>query len=296
MTRSLEYIKVFCYVVKMGSISAAAEVLSISQPAVSQSIKQLENVLDVKLFYRMSKGVKLTDEGKVFHEYALRGYKEILAGEEKIRQIKNLEAGEIHIGASDMSLEFFLLPYLETFHEKYPDIKVVVSNGPTPETVEFCKTGRIDFGVISSPVENIDDCVVFPVKEIDDIFIAGNNFSDLKNKKLDYSILEQVPLIMLEQNTSTRDAIDSFLRKKDVHIHPEFELATSPMIVQFVLRNLGVGAVMSGFAKEILKKGNAFELEFDSKLPKRNLCIIIQKNKKLSGAVKRLLEVMGVRQ
>ena len=76
---------------------------------------------------------------------------------------------------------------------------------------------------------------------------------------MDYKDLEGLPLIMLDGKSSTRDYVDSFLRDNEVNIQPEFELATSDMIVQFTLRNLGVGCVVKSFAKEYLESGVLFE-------------------------------------
>ena len=151
MISNLEYYKVFYYVGKLGSLTHAAEELSISQPAVSQALKQLEDTLGTKLFVRASRGIRLTPEGESLYFYVKRGYEEIELGEKKLKKIMNLESGELRIGASDMTLQFYLLPYLEKYHEKYPHIKVTVTNAPTPETLQFLKEGKIDFGVVSTP-------------------------------------------------------------------------------------------------------------------------------------------------
>ena len=81
------------------------------------------------------------------------GYETILAGEEQLAKMMNLEYGEVRIGASDMTLQFYLLPFLEKFHQKYPDIKVTVTNAPTPQTIDHLHQGRIDFGVVTGPLE-----------------------------------------------------------------------------------------------------------------------------------------------
>ena len=146
---NLEYYRLFYEVAKRGSLTRAASHLSISQPAVSQSLKQLEDTLSCKLFIRASKGIKLTKEGELLFPYAEQICAQADMGEKKLAQILNLENGEIRIGASDMTLQFFLLPYLERFHERYPAIQVKVSNAPTPETLDFLRTGNIDFGIIS---------------------------------------------------------------------------------------------------------------------------------------------------
>ena len=145
MTGSLEYYKVFYYTAKCGSVTKAAAELNISQPAVSQALKQLEQSLDTELFYRASKGMHLTAEGELLFSYVKNGYEQIEMGVQKVRQMQNMELGEIRIGASDMTLQFYLLPYLEKFHEQYPAIKVYVTNAPTPRTLEGLKENRIDF-------------------------------------------------------------------------------------------------------------------------------------------------------
>ena len=123
MAANLEYYRVFYHVAKCGSVTKAAAELSLSQPAVSQSIRQLENVLGMRLFVRSARGLTLTAEGKVLYSYAEAGCGQFEAGERNLLQMKNLECGEITIGASDMTLRFFLLPYLERFHERYPGVR-----------------------------------------------------------------------------------------------------------------------------------------------------------------------------
>ena len=89
MNISLEYYKIFYYTAQCRSISAAAQQLSISQPAVSQGIRQLEKQLGTQLFIRTPKGVRLTSEGDMLFAYVSRGYESIQAGEHKLMQMLN---------------------------------------------------------------------------------------------------------------------------------------------------------------------------------------------------------------
>ena len=107
MTANLEYYRVFYYVARCSSVTKAAAALSLSQPAVSQSIRQLEKALGSSLFVRSARGISLTAEGKILYEYVEKGYSAFLAGEKRLLQMQNLECGEITIGASDMTLRFF---------------------------------------------------------------------------------------------------------------------------------------------------------------------------------------------
>ena len=116
--------------------------------------------------------------------YVERGYEAILSGEKRLLEMLNLEKGEICIGASDMTLKYYLLPYLERFHEKYPNIRVTVTNAPTPETLQHLADGRIDFGIVSSPVEPQGWLKIIPVKEIRDVFVAGKKYKELCGRKM----------------------------------------------------------------------------------------------------------------
>lgn len=291
MIDNLEYYKVFYYTAKSGSVTGAAALLSISQPAVSQSLKLLERNLGVTLFRREPKGMKLTAEGDTLYSYVEKGMELLELGTEKVLRMKNLDLGEVHIGASDMTLRFYLLPYLEKFHDRYPNINVVVSNGPTPETLKALKEGRIDFGIVSTPFPQEEGLEVRKVRQIEDVFVAGRNFLQLKHKTLDFQELERLPMISLENNTSTRSYMDQFLAEKGIVLKPEFELATSDMIVQFALRNLGVGCVVRDFAMEALEAGTLFELRFNQMIPKRSFCLVKNSGMVLPAAAERLLQI-----
>lgn len=292
MNIDLEYYRIFYYVARAGSFTQAGEELCISQPAVSQAIKLLETSLGSRLFARLAKGVKLTPEGEMLYSYVKQGYEYILLGEEKFQKMLDLENGEIRIGASDMTLQFYLLPYLEEFHGRYPGIKVTVTNAPTPETLEYLHSGRIDFGVVSEPFETRPGIEAARVRTIQDIFVAGSRFMKLKGVTLPWRELEELPGICLEHNTSTRRYIDGFLRENGVEMKPEFELATSDMIVKFAVRNLGIGCVVEDFAKEALEKGELFRLRFEKEMPRRHFCIVTSRTNPVSTAAKELLETI----
>jgi len=294
MIGNLDYYKVFYFAAKSGSITEAANTLSVSQPAVSQAIRQLEKQLGITLFHRVYKGIRLSQEGRVLFSYVENGYEQIEQGIRRVRQMQNLEFGEIRIGASDMTLEFYLLPHLELFHERYPDIKVIVTNAPTPETLCFLEEGKIDFGIVSSPFAEPAGIRQIAVKEIEDVFVAGRKFISYKNKMLDLQELERLPLIFLEKSTSTRSYMDNYLHQNNVAPRPEFELATSDMIVQFALRNLGVGCVVRDFAEEAIESGLLFELRFNKMIPKRQFCVVNSTKTPLSPAAFRLFGIMGL--
>lgn len=231
----------------------------------------------------------MTKEGEVLFSYVKRGMEALLDGEKMLTRIQDLETGEIRIGASDMTLKFYLLPYLEQFHEQYPKIKIVVSNGPTPETLDLLQKGRIDFGIISTPFDSKPEIKSLPVRSARNIFIAGSKYrSSLEGRTLSYQELLSYPCIFLEQNTSTRRFMDQFLAERQIRLEPEFELATSDMIVQFTKRNLGIGCLVSDFAEEALENEEVFQLQFEEEMPCRQFCLVASSKAFMSPAAKRL--------
>lgn len=292
MNLNLEYYRIFYYVVCNGSFTKAAQELCISQPAVSQAIKWMEKNLGSELFVRVPKGVKLTPEGEVLFQYIKKGYETILLGESQFQKMLDLENGEIRIGASDMTLQFYLLPYLERFHKQYPKIKVNVTNAPTPETIEYLADGAIDFGIVTTPIRHEDNLGVQNVRPIQDIFVASNRYQELEGSVLTYDTLQQYPIICLEKKTSTRAYMDQFLRENNVVLEPEFELATSDIIVQFALRGLGIGHVVKDFAQKYLDSGELYELKFTHAMPQRNMCIITNDGNPMSKAAHGLLQMI----
>lgn len=292
MNINLEYYKVFYTVAKSGSISGAAGELFISQPAVSQAVKHLEELLGVNLFLRTSKGVRLTKEGELLYSYVGQGYEYFLRAEEVFAQIQELESGEIRIGASDMTLRFYLLPFLERFHSLYPKVKISVTNGPTPETVSFLQEGKIDFGLVSAPVETKGRMRLWEVGEIQDVFVAAEKFHHLQGRPIPPGELAALPLILLEKNTSTRRSVDGWFSQNGATARPEFELATSELIVQFAARGLGVGCVVESFATPALEKGELFALQPSIPLPPRSICLIAPTKGAVSPACQRLLEML----
>ena len=129
MSVKLELYRVFKEVAEVGNITAAAQALYISQSAVSQSIKQLERDLQTRLFARNSRGVTLTAEGQMLYEYVRSAMGLLETGEEKLSQTRELQMGQLTIGASDTVTSQFLLPYLDAFHKRHPAIHIQIVSG-----------------------------------------------------------------------------------------------------------------------------------------------------------------------
>lgn len=289
MDISYDWLKIFCSVADFKNITVAAEGLFISQPAVSQSIRQLEECLGCTLFIRSAKGVKLTAEGELLYSYVSKGINLFDTGQRKLKSMISLDLGEIRIGASDMTLEFCLLPYLEIFHEKHPNVTVKITNNPTPQTIELLKKDEIDFAVVSEPITLDSKFEIIPIRKIEDIFICGTNYGI--NDGIYINDLPADQLILLEKNTSTRKYINSEFEKRNYIARPKFELATSSLLVRFAQKNLGVSCVVSDFAKKAIEEGTVRKIEINDPFEQRSMCIV-KKRTENSIAANRIMEMI----
>ena len=148
MFDNLNYYRVFYTVANTGNISKAADMLFISQPAISKAISKLEDGLHVKLFLRSSKGVTLTDEGQVLYNHIEKAFSNISQGEDEIRHIHELGIGQLKIGVSTSLCKHILLDKLQTFILENPHIKVIIDCHSTVNTLKLLNDGRIDIGLI----------------------------------------------------------------------------------------------------------------------------------------------------
>ncbi|MCR5264442.1 MAG: LysR family transcriptional regulator [Clostridiales bacterium] len=295
MIDNLSLYKIFLEVAKSGSISGAARRLYVTQPAVSSGVSQLEAALGTKLFFRTSRGISLTPEGDLLFEYISSALTYIEAGEDKLRDISGLASGVLRVGASDMTLKYFLLDYIERFNAEYPKIKLSVTNNPTPVTLKALRSGLIDFCVISEPAELDTDVESVPVKVINDIVVCSRDarFDPLfQSDTADMRDLAGYPLIMLDRGTSTRQYIESHLRAfgmPDSMLDPSIELAQSDLILQFALRGLGAAFIVRDFAEPYLASGELREVKLSTPIPPRRFLLTKLKKIPLSAASKKFV-------
>ncbi len=292
MSDSLARYKTFLAVADSKSISSAAKLLEVTQPAVSMEISALEAELGVRLFLRTNRGVSLTEEGEVLYEYVKKGMSFVEAGEDKLREMSGLQYGKLRIGASDMTLMFFLLEHIVSFREQHEGVNISVTNAPTPSTLEALRSGAIDFGVVSEPFTGCDctDIDFVPVKEINDIFIAHPTCPLSRESRITKKQLAQYRINMLENKTSTRKYVSSWLGAS--FPEPSIELATSELLVRFTEQGLGISCVVEDFAREAIRDGRVVKLDMADKIPPRKFHIAYLRKMPMSYAARVMLDII----
>lgn len=140
------------------------------------------------MFKRNHKGIRITPEGKEVLEYVKKSYNDISVGERKLKENRNSNSGKISIGVQSHIGRFFLFPYLEKFHEKYPNIEINISSRNTSELIMLLESNDIDFIIDTLPIETeYSNLVIEPLMELEHCFVSSVNYL-IKNKKLKYKI------------------------------------------------------------------------------------------------------------
>ncbi len=293
MEVNLEHYRVFREVADKLSFSAAANALFITQPAVSQTITSLERNLGVILFARTSKGVVLTTEGKHLYSYVDRALKTLKAGENKLNEVARLESGEVKIAAADTISKHYLLPILKTYHDQFPQININVINRTTSDCIELLKSASADIAFVNLPIKNVTGLNISPCLEIHDIFVAGERFKDIKDKEMTPGQLADLPILLLEQRSSSRRYIDDFFIKQSLVVTPEIELGSYDLLLEFSKIGLGISCVIREFSKRYLDTGELFEVKLSPGVKSRHIGMACVNNIPLSRAADEFVKLVN---
>ena len=183
MIEDLNLLRVFYYVAKTGQISKAAEFLNVSQPAISQQIKTLENQVRFKLFFRSKKGVKLTNDAQEIYSYCKSIFASVESINHTLQNISSLDSGTLRIGASDTICKYYLIDKLKVFEQAFPQIRYRVTNCITAESLELLKNNDVDIAFVHFPVSH-KQFTFQPCLTLEDFFVCSYDFDCSKIKSL----------------------------------------------------------------------------------------------------------------
>ena len=288
---SLDLYRIFCTVVRTGNMSAAARELYISQPAVSMSIRQLEDRMGSPLLVRTAKGVYPTAEGKLLYTYLEQALGLIQAAEEKYYQMVHMEMGELKISANDTVIANFLLHYLEQYHKMYPDITIKVTNKTTEESLRLLRSGAVDMCFVNLPITDTEDLEVLPCIEIHDVLGGREKSRRLAEKGIELKDLPKYPLMMLEEVSNSRKYISRYAEENGVVLNPILEIGSSDLLISFAKINLGLTYAIRELTKELEEK-KLYEIPVNPPVPKRSIGMVRLKNVAMSHALQGFIDLM----
>lgn len=293
MNINFELYRIFYVVANHSNITKASEELNISQPAISKSIKSLEEQLGGKLFIRTKKGVILTEEGKEFYKYIKHAIEYINNAENKFTDLINLECGCIKIGINTTLTKEFLLPYLEKFNTLFPKIDIQIITDLTSNLMQKLRNGLIDIVIFNiNDKEYGNEIEIIKCRKITDCFVVNNKYKDLINKELSLSDLNNYPLILQAKGSNTRWFLDKLGQDNNIIFKPHIELTSYSLVSCFAKIGLGIGYVTKDYIKNELDNKELYELKIKEKIPSRYIGIALSKNHIPNFSTKKLIEIL----
>ncbi len=290
MEENLSLYHIFNCVAETGNISHAAKQLYISQPAVSKAIQSLEENLKTTLFIRSSRGVKLTEEGKLLHEHTGNAFDALRRGEESIRRMHELGIGHLRIGASTTLCKYLLLPYLDSFVRKNPHIKITIANQSSSHTFKQLENGTLDIGLVAKP-ENPREYEFISLGEIEDIFVATKAYLDnLKLRENNSDIFSAANIMLLDEENVSRKHIENYFRKNSIEPKQIMEISSMDLLIEFTKTSLGVGCVIKELVETELAAGSLLHIPLKTPVNKREVGFSYMRNTFLSSSMQKFLD------
>ena len=288
MNVDLELYRVFYTVAKYNHMTKASEELHISQPAISQSVKKLENQLGGVLFLRSNKGMELTEEGKMFYEYVKGALELINNAENEFTSFKDLSKGEIKIGCSTTLTKLVLMNTLKEFHLAYPNININITNDLTSNLIKDLKVGKLDFVIFNEGNVKEKNLNLEKIVELRQGFIYNPEFyNDNVNC---FEDLNKFPLILQKEESNSRKLLDYVCLNNSVKLIPKMEVVSQELITEFVNSGLGVGFGIIDLAKR--NYNNLKELNISKKIPNINVYLATNKSVSLTFASKMFINFL----
>lgn len=291
MDINYELYKVFYQVASSLSFSEAAKKLFISQSAVSQSIKTLERKLGQPLFVRTTKKVQLTQAGTLLLKHIEPAMSLIRQGESRLQNTASFGLGQLHIGASDTICRYFLVPYLEQFHKKFPSVPIKVTNATSLNCVELLEQGKVDLIITNLPNRRLNSFyIVKTLRQFSDVFIANPAYFTFSDTKLPFSELMQYPILMLDRQSTTSEFLHNLFLQQQLELVPRVELSSNDLLIDLARIGLGI-AFIPDYCLDS-DSGDLLLLQTEEGMPPRQIAAAIDASLPISASAEEFLKLL----
>lgn len=291
MDVDFELYKVFYTVAKNKHMTKASKELHISQPAISQSIKKLEEQLGGTLFLRSNKGMELTEEGKMFYDYLKGAIELIKNAENDFTSFKDLSKGEVKIGCSTTLTKLLLLDPLKKFHRDYPNINIQIKNDLTSNLINDLKLGKLDFVIFNESGIKEKNLNLEKIAELKQGFIYNPDF--FNDEIVDLDDLNKYPLILQKEESNSRKMLEYITALNEVKLIPKMEVVSQELVTEFTNIGFGIGFTIIDLAK--IKYNSLKELKINKKIPNINIYLATNKSISLTFASKMILQYIQMK-
>jgi DNA-binding transcriptional LysR family regulator len=290
---NLRHLLVFHGIAKAGSVNAAARLLRTSQPAVSRELRTLEDRLGHPLFDRLPRGMRLTEAGRLLLSYAERIFGLEQGAERAMRELADLECGELAIGASN-TLGTYLLPgLLASFHLQYPKIGLSLEIGNTQAIIKGVLDSRFVLGFVEGRVKDeAIEAKEFRRDRIVAVVTPGHALA--KASALSLRSLAASPSILREPGSGTREIVERAFARHHLQLRCGLQIASSEAVKRAALGGSAVAWISEVCVVEELRTGHLIALRIPRLSLERPLYWLHLRGRQLNRSALMFLERLRV--
>ena len=284
---NIRHLKIFITVADCGKMSTAAEKLFISQPSVSQAIREIEDYYGIKLFERLSKKLYITKSGEMLLKYARHIVESF---DEMEMELKNTGQNIcLRVGATVTVGTCILNPIIKKFEKNESNIssKIVINNTNVIENMIL--KSELDVGIVEGVITN-KDIVKIPIYRDKLVIISGKQHKFYKVNSIKLQDLQGEDMIMREVGSGSRELFDSVIHRENIEINEKWNSTNTDSIKNAVMEGQGLGVLSTLMIKEEIKNGKLHIIEVEDVDISRDICVIYHKNKFISDYLKNFIE------
>jgi DNA-binding transcriptional LysR family regulator len=290
---TLRQFEVFLAVARARSFRRAAEALHLSQPALSQHVRELEGDLNARLFDRLGRTVHLTEAGRILEDHATRLFTTLTDARHAIADLQGLQRGTLAIGASTTPGIYVLPGVLGVFRQRYPAIEVTLRLGNSEQVEALVRGGELDLGVVGHGGATPAEANLAARVEDELVLVVGSAHAWARRRDIDPAELASQPLLLREPGSATRQVTERALAAAGVAFRPGMVLPHTEAIKQGVLAGLGVAFVSVYAIQGEQATGRLRPLRVRGLRIVRHFHLIHHERRRLSTAARAFMELFA---
>ena len=286
---SLQQIRCFCAALELGSFTAAAEALRVSQPAVAEQIRKLEQALGADLFVRAGRGVTATDAGRAFAEHAARSLRAVEAAADSVGELTELRAGTIALGMFGGPSAWRLDELAAAFLRRHPEVSLRLIGRNSSVIADRVRRGDLEAAIVLLPIDD-DKLDVRPIVRDEILYVSADPARTRTPATIER--LAATPLVFYDAESADNDPIRRQLAERaqalGLRLRPKVEVELKDIALRLVAAGIGDTYLSSAFTRAPYYPAGLSTVSFSPALYD-TFAIITRPGARLSAGVRELL-------
>lgn len=284
----LRHIRYLLAVAEHQNFTRAAEALHVSQPTLSQQIRQLEDALNVQLFDRSGRTVRLTDAGEAYVHYARRALQDLEAGKRAVHDVKDLARGSLRLAVTPTFTAYLVGPLVELFNSRYPGISLSIKEMPQDQMEAALAEGLLDIGIAFAEVRSLEiDSQPLFVEALSMVVSPLHKQAGSRDA-LPMEEIEKQSLVLLSSDFATRRYIDEFFHQYHIVPRVAVEANSISAIIEIVRRSHLATILPDAIAQE---QAGLVSVQLTPALPYRTAALLMRRDAYRSAASQAFIDL-----